>query len=83
MTTRALTLEQKDQKSQKDQNNSLPHQVSLCKTLTAHAAEFPELKTLLHSIKERPHTGNKRGLVVVCTTSELMWIDYCLLVNRQ
>lgn len=77
MKTRALTLEQRDQMSQIDQNTILPHQVSrVSQPLTLHAAET---NTAFHKGKI---TQSKGGLVVVCT-SELMLIDYCLLVSRH
>lgn len=51
-------------------------------SLILHAAEFSELKniTVFH---EEKTTEYKWGLVVVCTSSELIWIDYCLAVSRQ
>ncbi len=72
MTTRALTLEQRDQMSQIDQNTTLPHQVSrVSQPLTLYAAET------INAFHKGKTMQSKRGLFVVCT-SKLMLIDYCL-----
>ena len=62
MITRASTLEQKDQKSQKDQNNCPPRQVCLCKTLNTHAVESQNMAAL--HIGKTTHTENKRECVL-------------------
>lgn len=61
MTTRALTLEQKDQMSLLDKNSIIPHQIiQVSQTLTSHAAGFPQLKTITAFLKGKT-THMKRG----------------------